>query len=75
MQNPAMSDVLALVNDLLDHEREACNLTEEQLAAKWGVEPSTLWRWRKGKILSKQCRLLLPLALAAGSVQQNGHTP
>lgn len=56
-----MSDVTEIVNATLDRVRYERKLNEEQLAAALDLDPTTLWRWRKGKSLGKLGTVLIPL--------------
>jgi transcriptional regulator with XRE-family HTH domain len=56
--------VIEVVNAALDRARQEHGLTDEALARLLGVEASTLWRWRSGKI-SKATRILIPLILCS----------
>ena len=58
-----------VVNAALDRARQAHGLTDEALAEKLGIEASTLWRWRKGKI-SKSIRILIPLIMCDHQIDQ-----
>jgi transcriptional regulator with XRE-family HTH domain len=61
--------VIEVVNAALDRARQAHGLTDEALAEKLGIEASTLWRWRNGKI-SKSIRILVPLIMCEHKIDQ-----
>ena len=54
------TDAREIVNSLLDRIQEQERLNDEALARKLGVDPVTIYRWRKGGI-GKAASILIPL--------------
>ncbi len=51
-----------IVNTVLDRIQQQERLNDEALARKLGVDPVTIYRWRKGGI-GKAASILIPLIL------------
>ncbi len=47
-----------IVSRLLIQKQQREGLTDKQLAAVFGVNPSTIWRWRNGDISKKAAALI-----------------
>lgn len=63
MTPPGNESITEIINDILDQVRQENGLKELELAVRYEVDRSTVYRWRKGDV-GKAAAILIPLIIA-----------